>query len=71
MISDPEINDPEEGEMVRFVPDHADGPQHKDSEVGEVTNVGNAGIMVDFDDRSGVSKLCYRRHLIRIGEARA
>lgn len=72
MISDPEINDPEEGEMVRYIPDHADGPQHRDSEVGEVTNVGEAGIMVDFENEpKRGAKLCYRRNLIRIGKARA
>ncbi len=72
MISDPEIQDPEEGEKVCYIPDHAHSTAHEDSEYGEVTNVGEAGIMVDFDhEPKRGSKLCYRKNLIRLGETRA
>jgi len=57
-------------ERVLYLPDHAEGPDHEDAEVGVVTGVGpptepdrSRQYWVDYDDGSGVSKCTYERNL--------
>lgn len=64
------------GERVWYVPDHADGPEHRDAEAGVVKREADPNTyffsdrpdvnayMVDYpNDGSGVAKLTYERHL--------
>lgn len=60
--------DIEEGELVRYMPDHAESPEHRDSVVGEVTHVTEEGVMVDYNDDSPNAKFTHYRNLIRLGD---
>lgn len=57
-------------QKVWYVPDHADGPGHRDAEAGVVVGVGppvqphhDRAYWVRYDDGSGVAKKTYERHL--------
>lgn len=56
-------------ERVWYVPNHADGPSHKDAEAGVVKMVseppvkGKTAYKVDYNDGSDVAKFTYERHL--------
>lgn len=55
-------------DKVWYIPDHADGPEHRDAEAGTIVDVGpfdgyDADYLFDYNDGSGVAKLTYERHL--------